>query len=126
MRKTVVLAAAFALLAASGAGATPAREQSTCPRTLLPLGENAIAPATAAALRSDSAKNNPRITGATLATSDAVRGKQAKTECGTGVWKRTIVVYLVDRAMLPSQSLAQRIVYVGRTSSGYWVWGRVH
>jgi hypothetical protein len=126
MRKTIVLAAALALLAAPGAGARPAKQQTTCPRTLLPLGQNAIAPAIAAALRTDTAKNKPKVTGAMLATRDSARGIQARTECGTGVWKRTIVVYVTDRALLPSESLAQRIVYVGRTNSGYWVWGRVH
>jgi hypothetical protein len=42
------------------------------------------------------------------------------------VWQRTVVVYITDRALLPSQSAAQRVLFVGRTDAGYRVWLRAH
>jgi hypothetical protein len=41
-------------------------------------------------------------------------------------WRRTVVVYVVDRAFLPSQSASQRVLFVGRTRAGYRVWQRAH
>jgi hypothetical protein len=99
---------------------------ASCPQNLLPLTANSIGPAAAAALAADAAKNRPQVTGATLAIADTQRGAQAKTQCGSRVWERTVVVYITDRALLPSQSASQRVVFVGRTTSGYRVWQRVH
>jgi hypothetical protein len=42
------------------------------------------------------------------------------------VWRRTIVVYVLGRALLPSQSLSQGVYFVGRFHDGYHVWQVVH
>ena len=58
--------------------------------------------------------------------SQSYQGPQAKARCGTKVWRRTVVVYIVDRAFLPAQSASQRVLFVGRTHAGYRVWERAH
>ncbi|HZO98237.1 MAG TPA: hypothetical protein VFB42_12785 [Gaiellaceae bacterium] len=123
-----VLAAPLAPLAAAAVLAAPAgaAPSARCPGNLLPLGRNAIGPAAAAALRADPPRNRPQVRGAMLAPADAARGPQAKAQCGRTVWERTVVVYLLDRAFLPSQSASQRVVFVGRTPAGYRVWARAH
>jgi hypothetical protein len=98
----------------------------SCPRDLLELTANPIGPAVTAALVGDAATNRPQAVGATVADHDTARGAQVKRQCGPTVWKRTVVVYIVDRALLPSQSAAQRVLFVGRTPSGYRVWERAH
>jgi hypothetical protein len=50
----------------------------------------------------------------------------AKTECGTQVWRRTVVVYITLRAFLPSASLSERVSFVSRFRNGYRVWQIVH
>lgn len=97
------------------------------PRALLPLtGSNPIGAAIAAALRYEKPSARPQVRGATLAIEDAARGGQAKFSCGTRVWQRTVVVYILDRAMLPAESASQRVYFVGRFKSGYRVWQVVH
>ena len=95
-----------------------------CPSHLLPLTANPIGPAVTAALVGDEAKNRPQATAAAIASGDARRGPQVKAECGARVQARTVVVYITDRALLPSQSASQRVLFVGRTSAGYRVWKR--
>ena len=131
---TTLLTAVVALTGVAGSAA--ARESRTCargiplerdPRGLLPLtGVNPIAPATAAAVRHVAPADKPQVRGAALATVDQERGPQAKRECGTRVWNRTVVVYVLARALLPSQSLSQRAFFVGRFADGYSVWQIVH
>ena len=97
------------------------------PRGLRPLtGTNPIGPATRAALRYVRAPDRPQVTGATLAVNDPVRGPQAKYACGTRVWQRTVVVYILALAALPAQSASQRVFFVGRFARGYRVWQVVH
>ena len=97
------------------------------PRGLLPLnGSNPVGAAIAAALRYERPAARPQVRGATLAIEDKARGGQAKVSCGTRVWQRTIVVYILDRAMLPAASASQRVYFVGRFKSGYRVWQIVH
>jgi hypothetical protein len=97
------------------------------PRALLPLtGSNPIGAAVAAALRFERPSARPQVRGATLAIEDASRGAQAKFSCGTRVWQRTVVVYVLDRAMLPAASASQRVYFVGRFAEGYRVWQIVH
>jgi hypothetical protein len=110
----------FRVVVAKTAGA------AGCPHGLLPLTANPLGPAVAAALAGDEAKNRPQATAAIIATDDPLRGPQVKARCGTAVQARTVVVYVVDRAFLPSQSSSQRVVFVGRTSAGYRVWERAH
>ena len=97
------------------------------PRGLLPLaGTNPIAAATTAALRREKPSSRPQVVGAVWAPRDRERGAAAKTECGARVWKRTVVVYVTLRALLPSQSLSQNVFFVGRFKDGYRVWQVVH
>jgi predicted secreted protein len=99
---------------------------SGCPKNLLPLTANPIGPSVTAALVGDAAKNSPQVTGAAMASHDTQRGPQLKAQCGATVSARTVVVYITDRALLPSQSLSQRVLFVGRTKVGYRVWQRAH
>lgn len=128
---------AIAAIAATVAGTGGAARSPICtrgntnvevdPRGLLPLiGANPIAPATTAALRHEKPANRPQVVSAVLATMDSQRGPQAKFACGSRVWRRTVVVYVTDRALLPSESLSQHVFFVGRFKSGYRVWQVVH
>jgi len=128
---TGVLLAAAPLAAAALAGAppvgrVPAASAGGCPDGLLPLTANPIAPAVTVALAGDEATNRPQATAAAIASHDVARGPQVKAECGTRVQERTVVVYITDRALLPSQSASQRVLFVGRTRAGYRVWERAH
>lgn len=126
IRKSLLPLAVCVAAFASSAPPAGASVHGACAQNLEPLGANAIGPAAAAALRADPAKNEPRVTGATLAPQDGGRGPQAKAQCGKTVWQRTVVVYVLDRAFLPAESAAQRVLFVGRTSDGYRVWARAH
>ena len=138
MRRHLLVSAAVAtaLLALSEGPVTAARSpictrgQTTVerdPRGLLPLtGMNPIGAATAATLRYGHKTSRPQVRGAVFAIADQQRGPQAKYSCGVRVWQRTIVVYVLDRAGLPSQSVSQRVYFVGRFRSGYRVWQVVH
>jgi len=97
------------------------------PRGLLPLTDmNPIGAATAAALRYGQKTSSPQVRAAMFAIADDARGPQAKYSCGVRAWQRTIVVYVLDRAVLPAQSASQRVYFVGRFRSGYHVWQVVH
>jgi hypothetical protein len=97
------------------------------PRGLLPLTDvNPIGASAAAALRHEKKTSRPQVRAARFATADQERGPQAKYSCGVRVWQRTVVVYVLDRAMLPAQSASQRVYFVGRFRSGYHVWQVVH
>jgi hypothetical protein len=97
-----------------------------CPKNLLRLTANPIGPSVIAALVRDEPRNRPQVTGATIASDDTQRGPQVKAQCGVTASARTVVVYITDRALLPSQSLTQRVLFVGRTKAGYRVWQRAH
>ena len=99
---------------------------SGCPSNLLALSANPISPAVTTALVADQTKNRPQVTAAAIASHDTVRGPQVKFECGSRVQARTVIVYITDRALLPSESASQRVLFVGRTGSGYRVWKRAH
>jgi hypothetical protein len=93
------------------------------PRGLLPLtDEDPIGAAATAALRHVAPARRPQVTGSILATLDRERGPQAKFSCGMRVWRRTVVVYILERIALPAQSASQRVFFVGRFKSGYRVW----
>jgi hypothetical protein len=66
--------------------------------------------------------SRPQVQGALFASADRQRGPEAKYSCDTGAWRRTVVVYVLDRAMLPAQSASQRVYFVGRFRDGYHVW----
>jgi hypothetical protein len=136
-RRGVWCFAAAVSIAAVCAGSAGAARSPICthglvtvevdPRGLLPLtGTNPVGPAIAATLRYVSPASQPQVTGALLAVDDANRGPSAKVSCGARVWRRTVVVYITGRAMLPSQSLSQGVYFVGRFKTGYHVWQVVH
>ena len=130
-----VAAALVAGLASSAAGARTVKKSPVCrrsagpfevdPRGLLPLTANSIGPSTNAALRY-AKSGKPQVVAADLAAGDHQRGPQAKHECGTHVWRRTVVVYITLRAFLPSASLSEKVFFVGRVKRGYHVWQVVH
>ena len=96
------------------------------PAGLLPVTRNSIGPATGAVLRAVPKREDPQIVSAALAPNDLARGRQAKFECGTTVWRRTVVVYYTRRAYLPAQSASQGVAFVGRFANGYRMWELVH
>jgi hypothetical protein len=96
---------------------------AACP-DLLRLTANPIAPAVAAALDRDEARNRPQATAAAIASRDTQRGQEVRADCGARVQERTVVVYITDRALLPNESASQRVFFVGRTNAGYRVWKR--
>ena len=130
-----VAAALVAGLVSSTAVARTARTSPVCkrgdravevdPRGLLPLTANPIGPSANAALRYTKS-GKPQVVTADLATGDHQRGAEAKFECGTRVWRRSVVVYITLRAYLPSASLSEKVLFVGRFNSGYRVWQVVH
>ena len=124
-RSIAGLAGLAAVLGVGGAAAGPTAS-APCPAALLPLTANPIGPASAAALRREPAENRSQVVAASLATRDRERGGQAKAMCGTQVWRRTVVVYVTRRALLPSQSLSQGAYFVGRFKAGYRVWFVAH
>jgi hypothetical protein len=97
-----------------------------CPRGILPLETNSIGPATAAALAREDPKSRPLVVSAALASVDRQRGPIARRQCGTTVWRRTVVVYIRLRAFGNSASLSSRVDFVGRFKGGYLVWQLVH
>ena len=139
MRVSVIAGCVLAAAAASASATTiagapprsPCRRGLTTvernPARLLPIaGTNPIAAATAAALRYERPVDKPQVRGALFAVADRQRGGEARFSCGTRVWRRTIVVYILDRASLPAESASQRVYFVGRFSGGYRVWQIVH
>jgi len=95
------------------------------PRGLLPLTANPIGPSARAALRY-AKSGKPQVVAADLATVDHQRGGEARYDCGTRVWRRSVVVHITLRAFLPSASLSEKVFFVGRFKSGYRVWQVVH
>jgi hypothetical protein len=124
----IAVAVAFAA-GEGGAPATCTRGITTVeidPRGLLALTANPIGPAATAALRFAGAAGRPQVVSADLATVDRERGGEARYECGTRVWRRTVVVYVTLRAFTNSASLSEKVFFVGRFKTGYRVWQVVH
>jgi hypothetical protein len=129
----VVLLAGFV---SSAADARRAKRSPVCtrglvtvevdPRGLLPLTANAIGPSAEAALRYTQGRAKPQVVRADLATVDHERGGEAKFECGSRVWRRTVVVYITLRAFENSASLSEKVFLAGRFWNGYRVWQVVH
>jgi hypothetical protein len=138
MRGHLLATATFAAVVLGvGAGQVAAARSPICtrglttverdPRGLLPLTDtNPIGAATTAVLRYGQKTSRPQVRAAMFATGDHERGPQARYSCGVRVWRRTVVVYVLDRAALPAQSASQRVYFVGRFRSGYHVWQVVH
>ena len=126
MNRLLAALVAVSLLACLAATAGASAAGSLCPKQLLPLGTNALTPSIAAALARDGGRNKPQATGAMIASSDSSRGDQVKRDCGRQAWQRTVIVYITDRKFLPSASLSERVMFVGRTCAGYRVWQVAH
>jgi hypothetical protein len=136
--------AAASVLALASAGAarpavSPAGHQialtssQSCPastRGILPLRPDSVAKAARRALVF--AKAPPGVKpGTEVMASDrsafaGARGGEVKFLCGAKVARRTIVVQLLFPWLLPSQSLSQGVVFVGRFHGGYRVWYVAH
>jgi hypothetical protein len=125
-RLLVLAVVVFAVTTVTAVAPASRAHRSPLCRHLLPLTANPIGPATAAALRHPRPADRPRVVSAALAPDDRERGPEAKFECGARVWRRTVVVYITLRAYLPSASLSERVVFVGRFRGGYRVWQVVH
>jgi hypothetical protein len=126
MNRLLAALAAVAALACPAVTAGAPAAGSLCPKQLLTLGPNSVSPSIAAALAKDGTRNKPQVTGAMIASSDTSRGDQVKRDCGAQAWQRTVIVYITDRAFLPSASLSERVLFVGRTGAGYRVWQVAH
>jgi hypothetical protein len=119
------LLAAVALTVAGAA--QPLAPTQNCPRGALPLvGANPLVPASRVTLARESREARAQVQGAIIAWSDPQRGGPVKHECGATIAKRTVVVYVLRLALLPSQSLAQGVYYVSRFSNGYRIWEVAH
>lgn len=127
MRTWILLGFLAAMtLSVAGASAAPQSRRFSCPRSMLPLTANSIAPAAHAAFAREKPSSRPQVTGAISAPTDVQRGAIARSECGGRVWRRTVVVYITLRALLPSASLSERVSFVSRFRTGYRVWQIVH
>jgi hypothetical protein len=127
MTKLLAVGALIALALVTSGAAGSRAASSACPRTALPLtGTNLIGPAAAAALQRVPASDRPQVRGAALAIADNVRGPQVRTQCGQRAAARTVVVYLLRRALLPAQSASQGVYFVSRFQNGYRVWQVAH
>jgi hypothetical protein len=91
----------------------------------MPLTANPVSPAARAAVRF-AKSGRPQVVRADLATADHDRGGGARFDCGTRVWRRTVVVYITRRDFEKNASLAESVFFVGRFRSGYRVWQVVH
>jgi hypothetical protein len=54
------------------------------------------------------------------------RGREVSAMCGKKVAARTVVVQMLFPKMLPSASLSQAVVFVGKFAHGYGVWFVAH
>jgi hypothetical protein len=95
---------------------------NVCPTGALPLGPAAVASAARVVLSHTRISLRPIVDSATLASDDRERGGEVRTLCGIRAQRRTVVVYLRDRALGRDQSLAQSVYFVSRSPAGYRVW----
>ncbi|HEX2085853.1 MAG TPA: hypothetical protein VHF89_09235 [Solirubrobacteraceae bacterium] len=134
VRRGLATALVLATAGCGGGGADAptlrAAAARDCPRDLLPLGRNPIAPATRAALRGFDARDRPQVVGAAIADREFDRAGQVGQSCGPRVAARSVVVALhlraFDHGPNRSASLAQRTVVVGRFRTGWRVWEVLH
>lgn len=119
--------------AASAAGHQIALASSSCPasaRGILPLRPDSVAKAARRALVVDKAppgvKPGTEVMASARSAFAGARGGEVKFLCGAKVARRTVVVQLLFPWLLPSQSLSQGVVFVGRFHGGYRVWYVAH
>jgi hypothetical protein len=123
-------AAAVAVVMSSGVLASDPPRLG-CPDKPLPLGRDAPAPATLAALSEAGAlygpdHDRPVADGAVRARAAGVRGAQVRRTCGRLVFRRTVVVSLRFPKLRESASLSSGVVFVARLADGYHVWLVAH
>jgi hypothetical protein len=116
--------------AAAPPAATAAAALGRCPANPLPLPSEAVARAADQA-RIQAAALAPGFGPALeeLSARSAYAGAYGgivKHQCGTLVFRRTVVVELLFPKMLPSASLSQGVVFVSLFSTGYQVWYVYH
>lgn len=129
----LVSALAFApsaIQAAQPQSAAAAAVLGRCPRHPLPPPPEAVARA------ADQARiqapflyrgSGPAVVVRSALAPDAgARGDQVNAQCGTRVFRRTVVVDLFFPKMLPSASLSQGTVFVSLSGTGYQVWEVAH
>lgn len=127
MPRVLVLAVTLVLALLVSAAASSRDTAAGCPRAALPIsGTNPVGAAISAALRRVPAADKPQVQGALNAIADQNRGPQVGTQCGRQARTRTIVVYILRRAYLPSQSASSGVYFVSRFASGYRVWQVAH
>lgn len=153
MRRTPVISAVVAVCLAAAAASTLAFAPAgaarpaaplwghptarsfaqSCPasaRGILPLRPDSVAQAARRALGFDKAppgvKRGTQVMASGRSAFAGARGGEVKFLCGAKVARRTVVVQLLFPWLLPSQSLSQGVVFVGRFRGGYRVWYVAH
>jgi len=132
----IVMIGASGIAGASAAGLAhraPAHAHfQRCPRAILPLSPDGVARAADRAL-AEAARlyRGLNTRGALVEASDrsafaGVRGQQVTRRCGKKVAARTVVVQMLFPRELPSASLSQAVVWVGRFPHGFRVWFKAH
>lgn len=134
----VMIGAMGMLSAGAAAQSHPALPNATaasarvCPAGILPLPPAGVQHAADEALLL-AAKLHPGLDtrGAEVMAADrsafaGARGREVSNLCSNRVAARTVVVQLLFPRMLPSASLSQSTVFVGRFANGYRVWLVAH
>jgi hypothetical protein len=103
-----------------------------CPKGIRPLPASGVQRAADKAL-AGAARLYPGLNtrGAEVMAADrsafaGARGREVRNLCGKKVAARTVVVQMLFPRMLPSASLSQSVVFVGRFAHGYRVWHVAH
>jgi hypothetical protein len=103
-----------------------------CPAGILPLPAAGVQRAADRAL-AEAASLYPGLNtrGAEVMAADrsafaGVRGREVSNLCGKKVAARTVVVQMLFPRMLPSASLSESVVFVGRFATGFRVWDVAH
>jgi hypothetical protein len=126
--------AASTQAAASSAGHRIALTSSqSCPASaqgILPLRRDSVAKAADRALVFDrqppGVKPGTEVMASDRSAFGGARGAEVAFLCGAKVARRTVVVQLLFPWLLPSASLSQGVVFVGRFRGGYRVWFVAH
>jgi hypothetical protein len=127
-----LLSAGAAARAPTAPAAAAQMHARGCPAGILPLPADGVQHAADRAL-AEAAKLYPGVNtrGAEVMAADraafaGVRGREVRALCGTRAASRTVVVQMLFPRMLPSASLSQSVVFVGRFAHRYKVWYVAH
>jgi len=103
-----------------------------CPKGIRPLPASGVQRSADKAL-AEAARLYPGLNtrGAEVMAADrsafaGARGREVRNLCGKKVAARTVVVQMLFPRMLPSASLSESVVFVGRFAHGYRVWHVAH